>query len=113
MGVLKDLVLLMADSPDFRSYLVRISIEAIWNIIEVAGNEAVHTMANEGEIVLALRKIFERVLKEGYKLDDKCLRNELAILINYIVTCPESHRYFTERETTDDNEETDSFLDIL
>lgn len=113
MGVLKDLVLLMADAPDFRSYLVRISIEAIWNIIEVAGNEAVHTMANEGEIVLALRRIFERVLKQGYKLDDKCLRNELTILVNYIVTCPESHRYFTERETTDDNEETDSFLDVI
>lgn len=113
MGVLKDLVLLMADAPDFRSYLVRISIEAIWNIIEVAGNEAVHTMANEGEIVLALRRIYERVLKEGYKLDDKCLRNELAILINYIVTCPESHRYFTERETSDDNEEADSFLDVI
>lgn len=113
MGVLKDLVLLMSSAQDFRSYFVRIAIEAIWNIIEVAGNEAVHTMANEGEIVLELRRIFERVLKEGYKLDDKCLRNELAILINYIVTCPESHRYFTERETTDDNEETDSFLDII
>lgn len=71
MGVLKDLVLLMSDCPDFRSYLVRISIEAIWNIIEVTGNDAVHTMANEGEIILALRRIFERVLKEGYKLDDK------------------------------------------
>ena len=113
MGVLKDLVLLMSEAPDFRSYIVRISIEAIWNIIEVTGNEAVHTMANEGEIVLALRKVFERVLKEGYKLDDKCLRNELTILINYIVTCPESHRYFIERETTDDNEETDSFLDVI
>ena len=113
MGVLKDLVLLMADAPDFRSYIVRISIEAIWNIIEVVGNEAVQTMATEGEIVLALRRIFERVLKEGYKLDDKCLRNELAILINYVVTCPDSHRYFTEKETTDDNEETDSFLDII
>jgi len=113
MGVLKDLVLLMADAPDFRSYIVRISIEAIWNIIEVVGNEAVKTMSTEGEIVLALRRIFERVLKEGYKLDDKCLRNELAILINYVVTCPDSHRYFTERETTDDNEETDSFLDII
>lgn len=113
MGVLKDLVLLMAEAPDFRSYIVRISIEAIWNIIEVVGNSAVKTMATEGEIILALRRVFERVLKEGYKLDDKCLRNELAILINYVVTCSESHRYFTERETTDDNEETDSFLDII
>lgn len=113
MGVLKDLVLLMADCPDFRSYLVRISIEAIWNIIEVTGNEAVHTMANEGEIILALRRIFEKVLKEGYKLDDKWLRNELAILINYIVTCPESHKYFTEKEASEENEDTDTFLDVI
>ena len=110
MGVLKDLIMLMADAPDFRSYLVRVSMEAIF---EIASNEGVQTMANEGEIILHLRRIFERVLKEGYKLDDKCLRNELAILINYIVSCPESHKYFTERETTDGNEENDSFLDVI
>lgn len=37
MGVLKDLVRLIADAPDFRSYIVHISIEAIWNLIEVEG----------------------------------------------------------------------------
>ena len=99
MGVLKDLVLVLADSPDFRSYIVRISIEAIWNVIEVGGSSAIETMASEAEIVSALRRIFERVLKEGYKLDDKCLRNELCILINYVVTCPESHKFFLDRDT--------------
>lgn len=37
MGVLKDLVRIISDAPDFRSYIVHISIEAIWNLIEVVG----------------------------------------------------------------------------
>mmetsp|Transcript_31271 Transcript_31271/g.23236 ORF Transcript_31271/g.23236 Transcript_31271/m.23236 type:complete len:231 (-) Transcript_31271:1656-2348(-) len=37
MGVLKDLVRILSDAPDFRSYIVHISIEAIWNLIEVEG----------------------------------------------------------------------------
>lgn len=56
-------------------------------------------MAGEQEVVLSLRRPFERVLREGYKLDDKCLRNELCILINYVVTCSASHAFFLERET--------------
>lgn len=37
MGVMKDLVRIISEAPDFRSYIVHISIEAIWNLIEVAG----------------------------------------------------------------------------
>jgi hypothetical protein len=37
MGVLKDLVRIISEAPDFRSYIVHISIEAIWNLIEVIG----------------------------------------------------------------------------
>lgn len=62
MGVLKDLVHMIAETKDFRSYAVRISIEAIWNIIEVGGTEAIITMATSPEIVIALRKTFERVI---------------------------------------------------
>ena len=39
MGVLKDLVLMISEYEDFRSEYVRISMEAIWNIIEVGGSE--------------------------------------------------------------------------
>jgi len=99
MGVLKDLVRLLSEAPDFRSYIVHISIEAIWNLIEVQGNSAVESMASEQEVVLSLRKPFEKVLAQGYKLDDKCLRNELCILINYVVSAPTSHKFFLERET--------------
>ena len=37
MGVLKDLVRIISEANDFRSYIVYISIEAIWNLIEVYG----------------------------------------------------------------------------
>ena len=52
--------------------------------------------------MLSLKKPFERVLNEGYKLDDKCLRNEICILINYIVTSFNSHKFFLEREIDED-----------
>ena len=42
-------------------------------------------MAGDQAVVIAFRKPLENVIKKGYKLDDKCLRNELAILINYVV----------------------------
>lgn len=55
MGVLKDLVRIISEAPDFRSYIVHISIEAIWNIIEVEGQKAIESMASQQEVVLALR----------------------------------------------------------
>lgn len=58
---------------------------------------------------MSLRRPFERVLKEGYKLDDKCLRNELCILINYVVTSMASHKFFLERETPSDS----TFLEAI
>jgi hypothetical protein len=62
MGVLKDLVRIISEAQDFRSYIVYISIEAIWNLIEVYGQKAIESMACEQEVVLSLRKPFERVL---------------------------------------------------
>jgi hypothetical protein len=38
------------------------------------------------------------VIQKGYKLDDKCLRNELAILINFIVIEKDSHKFLFERD---------------
>jgi len=32
MGVIKDLVQIISETKDFRSYVVEISINAIWNI---------------------------------------------------------------------------------
>jgi hypothetical protein len=41
------------------------------------------------------------VVQRGYKLDDKCLRNELAILINYVIIEKDSHPYFFEKDPHD------------
>jgi hypothetical protein len=47
MGVMKDLVKSVFEAADFRSYVVHISIEAIWNIIEVVGQGAIESMASD------------------------------------------------------------------
>jgi cilia- and flagella-associated protein 69 len=39
-------------------------------------------------------------MKNGYKLEDKCLRNEVSILINYLMADPKALYYFNERQET-------------
>jgi hypothetical protein len=47
MGVMKDLVRFITEAQDFRSYVVHISIEALWNMIEVVGQQAIESMAGD------------------------------------------------------------------
>lgn len=101
MGVMKDLVRVFTESPDFRSYAVSIAMDAIWNLVEVVGQKAVSSMASDQGVVTALRRPFENVIKKGYKLDDKCLRNELAILINYVIIEKDSHAFFYLQDPQD------------
>ena len=93
-GVGRDLVRIISQTKDFRSYVVSLAIEALWNLIEVGGKEAIRQLAIHPEVVPSLKAPFEMVLRRGYKKDDKCLRNEICVLINYVVSCPESHQYF-------------------
>ena len=58
-------------------------------------------MANDQGVVVNLRAPFENLIQKGYKLDDKSLRNEIAILINYIVIEKVSHPFFFERDPQD------------
>ena len=88
---MKDLVRVFTDNKDFRSYAVSIAMDAIWNLVEVAGQSAIDSLASDQTLITALRRPFDNVIKKGYKLDDKCLRNELAILINYIIIDKRSH----------------------
>ena len=37
-----------------------------------------------------LQGLLGTVIKEGYKLEDKCLRNEIMILINYLLSLPQA-----------------------
>jgi hypothetical protein len=85
LGVGKDLVRIIQHTKDFRSYVVSQTIEALWNLIEVVGNEAVKELARHPQVVPSLKQIFQVILEKGYKLDDKCLRNEICVVLNYVV----------------------------
>lgn len=108
MGVVKDLIQILAEITNTQSVQVLACIEAIWNILEVGGKEVVDAMALE-EIAIGLKKIFEKSISEGYKLDDKWLRNELCILINYALNSPLSHQFFLSKDTEKDQ----SFFELL
>lgn len=108
MGVIKDLVQILSEAENLQSIQVLACIEAIWNILEVGGKEVVDAMALE-EIAIGLKKVFVKVIIEGYKLEDKWLRNELCILINYALNSPLSHKFFLSK----DSEKDPSFFEIL
>ena len=111
LGVLKDLVCIISNTNDFRSLLVRVCIEAIWNILENGGKRACRMMAFE-EIVNSLFLTFSNVIKNCFRLEDRNIRNDICILINYVVSTPESHVHFIFRDDTI-NQKKKSFLEIL
>lgn len=73
------------DCDDFRSYIVKSCFEIIWNAIEAVGISSIQLFAAE-DIITQLKRVFEDLMRNGYKLEDKCLRNELLILINYLLS---------------------------
>ena len=99
LGALKDCVQIISTSNDFRNLLVRCCIETIWNILENGGQNACKMMAYE-EIVNQLFYTFNHVIKNCFRLDDRNTRNDICILINYVVSSPESHNYFIYRDTS-------------
>lgn len=113
MGVIKDLVKMFTQSDDFRSYQVSIAMDAIWNLVEVVGQKAIAPMAQDLQLVMGLKRPFENVVKKGYKLDDKCLRNELAILINYLVMEKDSHPILFEKVNLDNEDDGKSLFDAV
>ena len=76
-------------------------MDAIWNLVEVAGQQSIDSLAADQTVITALRKPFDRVIKKGYKLEDKCLRNELAILLNYAIIDKQSHPFFFQLDPQD------------
>ena len=61
------------------------------------GVECLVALGNQ-EYVTGLQKLLVRVVKEGYKLEDKCLRNEIIILVNYLLSLPECITLFLTRQ---------------
>lgn len=52
-------------------------------------------------------------MKNGYKLEDKCLRNELLILINYLMGDVKALYYFNDRTNIPNVQSPATFIDIL
>lgn len=52
-------------------------------------------------------------MKTGYKLEDKGLRNEILILINYLMSDPQALVFFYEKPTFPGTGKMHSFLDVL
>jgi len=56
--------------------------------------------------VPSLKQIFQVILEKGYKLDDKCLRNEVCVVLNYVVQQSESHPFFLQVDNQSGEDET-------
>lgn len=87
-GVLHLVMEIMLLGDDFRSSYIRTGFEIFWSAIEGVGVECLAALNNQ-IYVTGLQKLLMRVIKDGYKLEDKCLRNEIVILINYLLSIPE------------------------
>lgn len=81
-------------------------MEILWNAIEVQGVGALADFAQE-DIILNIKVFLENIMKNGYRLEDKCLRNEVLILVNYLSRDLEALTHFhTEKNGT-------TFMNIL
>ena len=52
-------------------------------------------------------------MRNGYKLEDKCLRNELLILINYLMREESALYFFYEKQNIPNINSSATFLDLL
>ena len=111
LGILKDLVQIISETTDFKSLKVRVCIEAIWNILENGEKIACAMMAFE-EIVNSLFATFTNIIHNCFRIEDRNTRNDICILINYVVSSSESHPYFIYKDA-DSNSKNISFLEIL
>lgn len=73
-GVLHLVLEVMLNGEDFRSGIIRTGFEIFWSAIEGVGVWCLLALSNQAYIT-GLQNLLIRVIKEGYKLEDKCLRN--------------------------------------
>ncbi|CAD8169691.1 unnamed protein product [Paramecium pentaurelia] len=111
-GILKDIVYVIFECEDFRSYIVKSCFEIIWNTIEAVGVASIKLFAVE-DIISGLKKLFENIMKQGYKLEDKCLRNEILILLNYLMRDEKALQYFVDKPQAHSIQQQTNFLEVL
>lgn len=73
-GALHLVMEIMLANQDFRSGLIRTGFEIFWSAVEEVGVECLVALSSQ-EYVTGLKNLLVKVVKEGYKLEDKCLRN--------------------------------------
>lgn len=89
LGFLKDLLNIIYDNKDdFKKYISRLSFEILWNYIYFLGKEAIKTIETEFTLLI-VKEMLCSVIYHGYKLEDKIIRNELLVLINYLLNSKE------------------------
>jgi hypothetical protein len=85
LGFLKDIVYIINDNKShFREYFLKLAFEILWNYVEILEKEAILSIESE-DILLIFKEIFCLVLANGFKLEDKILRNELIVMINNLL----------------------------
>ena len=56
---------------------------------------------------------FNNIIKNCFRLEDRNIRNDICILINYVVSSPASHPHFIYQDETSSDNSKKSFLDTL
>mmetsp|Transcript_17770 Transcript_17770/g.34703 ORF Transcript_17770/g.34703 Transcript_17770/m.34703 type:complete len:1092 (+) Transcript_17770:117-3392(+) len=82
---------------DARSQIVNVVVELIWNLIEMdpVAIEAFGTELN----VRVLSRLLSQLLDEGYRLQDKYLRNEILVILNLIARIPANRKHLARTPT--------------
>ena len=84
-GFLKDLLYIIYDKREnFKNYIIRISFEILWNSVHLLSKKAISTIQTEDTLFIA-KEMLCIVISKGYKMEDKTIRNELLVLINYLL----------------------------
>lgn len=65
------------------------------------------------EIVNSLFYTFNNIIKNCFRLEDRNIRNDICILINYVVSSPASHPHFIYQDESSSDTSKKSFLDTL
>jgi len=76
-------------SLHFADSVVKDTIQLMWNLLEVGGDDAAESMLCDDNCIIALTKTLENMLECGYKVREKEVRNELLAVLLFI--CKDMH----------------------
>lgn len=91
-----DIASLLLDN-DARSAIINVLIELIWNLIELDPN-AVAAFGTEVN-VRSLSRLLQQTLSNGYRNQDKYLRNEILVILNLIARVPANRKHLARTPT--------------